>query len=356
MVRRLEAPPGLQAHLAGPVATRVDSNSQSRNTGASVQSFSILFVIVLLALIFRSVLAPLIAVIPSILVVLTAERLTAEVAVHGLQVSQLASLLLVVLVIGAGMDYALFLMFRVREEMRRGLPPREAVATAVARVGESITFSAGTVIAALLSLLAATFSLYSGLGVPLAIGIGLMLVAGLTLLPALLAILQEAAFWPAAVTPGVLRAGWWGRISGRIVHWPMVTLVAGLLAAGWPLHRWATWPGASGGAATAPAGSDSATGNALLAARFPQTSVNPTVIVMRLPRPLWDGPQPVAAAERQLAAGREFSRVAGPLNPNGTVLTPAQYTKLHAALGPTAGLSGTRAVPAAPGGSQAAGR
>ena len=55
----------------------------------------------------------------------------------------------------------------------------------VGRVGETITFSAGILIAALLSLATATFSLYSGLAAPLAIAIGLMLMAGLTLLPAL---------------------------------------------------------------------------------------------------------------------------------------------------------------------------
>ena len=67
---------------------------------------------------------------------------------------------------------------------------------ALTKVGESITFSALTVIAALLSLLFATFQIYSNLGIPLAIGIGVMLLAGLTLLPALLAIFGKAAFWP----------------------------------------------------------------------------------------------------------------------------------------------------------------
>ena len=167
--------------------------------------------IALLVAVFRSALAPLIAVLPAVVVVLAAERLTAEAAVHGLGVSQIASLLLIVLVLGAGTDYALFLMFRVREEMRAGLDCHEAIVLSVARVGETITFSAGVLIAALLSLATATFSLYSGLAVPLAIAIGLMLVAGLTLLPALLAICGPVAFWPSSVRPGAGRPGWWGR-------------------------------------------------------------------------------------------------------------------------------------------------
>ena len=179
----------------------MDNNATSGKTGGQVQWFSIIFVIALLMAVFRSALAPLIAVLPALVVVLAAERLTAEAAVHGLGVSQIASLLLIVLALGAGTDYALFLMFRVREEMRAGLAwgcegvvlPRqrchEAIVLSVARVGETITFSAGILIAALLSLATASFSLYSGLAAPLAIAIGLMLIAGLTLLPALLAII-----------------------------------------------------------------------------------------------------------------------------------------------------------------------
>ncbi len=122
VIRSAGPPPGLSVHTAGTVATRVDTNATSTKTGSQVQWFSIIFVIALLVAVFRSALAPLIAVLPAAVVVLVAERLTAEAAVHGLGVSQIASLLLIVLVLGAGTDYALFPMFRVREEMRAGVP------------------------------------------------------------------------------------------------------------------------------------------------------------------------------------------------------------------------------------------
>src|SRR5262249_7657457 len=108
-IRGAALPAGLTAHTAGTVATRVDTNATSTKTGGQVQWFSIIFVIALLVAVFRSALAPLIAVLPALIVVLVAERLTAEAAVHGLGVSQIASLLLIVLVLGAGTDYALFL-------------------------------------------------------------------------------------------------------------------------------------------------------------------------------------------------------------------------------------------------------
>ena len=345
---RAPLPAGLEAHTAGTVATRVDNNATSTKTGGQVQWFSIIFVIALLIAVFRSALAPLIAVLPALIVVLVAERLTAEAAVHGLGVSQIASLLLIVLVLGAGTDYALFLMFRVREEMRAGLAsPRGAsrATCSVARVGETITFSAGVLIAALLSLATASFSLYSGLAAPLAIAIALMLIAGLTLLPALLAICGPVAFWPSSVQPGAGRAGWWGEACARIVRRPVATLVAGLVVFGALAVASAGYLAAGfGGPATAPAGSDSARGDALLARHFPQTAANPTVIVLRLRQPAWAAPGSVAAAERQLAADPVFTSVSGPLNANGTALTAAQYAALYAAYGPPRAMTASAAV------------
>ena len=327
-------PAGFSVHTAGTVATRTDANATSGKTGGQVQWFSIAFVIALLVAVFRSALAPLIAVLPAVVVVLAAERLTAEAAVHGLGVSQIASLLLIVLVLGAGTDYALFLMFRVREEMRAGLSGHEAIMLSVARVGETITFSAGVLIAALLSLASATFSLYSGLAAPLAIAIALMLVAGLTLLPALLAICGPVAFWPSSVRPGA-RPGWWGPACSRIVRRPLATLVIGLVVFSALAVASAGYLAAGfGGPATGPAGSDSAAGNALLVRHFPRTAANPTVIVLRLRQPAWATAGAVAAAERQLAGDAVFTSVSGPLNANGTALTPAQYTALYAAYGP----------------------
>ena len=149
---------------------------------------ALVFILALL-LTFRALLAPFATVVPAFVVQAIAGPVVAELAKHGLKVSSLTQLMLEVLVIGAGTDYGLFLVFRARENLRDGLDKREAVVQAVARVGESITFSGLTVIAALLSLLAASFGIYSNLGIPLAIAIGIMLIAGLTLLPAVLAIL-----------------------------------------------------------------------------------------------------------------------------------------------------------------------
>ena len=143
--------------------------------------------------------------------------------------------------------------------------------TSVTRVGESITFSAATVIAALLSLLVATFQIYSTLGIPLAIGIGVMLLAGLTLLPALLAIFGRAAFWPSKTQTGTGKIGVWGRFAARIVRHPVAILSIGLVMFGGLAVASLGYQGAGfGGEVNAPAHSDSAAGQTLLTKALPQ--------------------------------------------------------------------------------------
>jgi RND superfamily putative drug exporter len=316
-----------------------------------VQGASFIFILILLLIIFRSLLAPLITVIPALLSVTIAGPIIAELGTHGLKVSTISQLLLIVLVLGAGTDYGLFLVFRVRERLRLGDNSKDAVVNALTKVGESITFSAFTVIAALLSLLFATFQIYSDLGIPLAIGIGVMLLAGLTLLPALLAIFGRAAFWPSKHRAGTETTGVWGRIAARIVKRPGVALATGVIVFGALSAAVTAYAGGGfGGQVNAPAGSDSAAGTALLNEYFPVTAANPTNLVYRLSAPAWSPATAaeIASATTQLSKDSVFSGISGPLNPvGGSGFTPAEYTELHALLGSGALATTPPPVPAA---------
>ena len=373
-------PAGLQAHLAGSTAVQVDQQKASGNTGNKVESYSALFIIVLLILIFRSFTLALVTIAPAIFSVIIAGPLVAEAAQHGLQVSPLAQYLMIVLVLGAGTDYGLFLVFRVREELRatqhgeesyatagfgqlvrtlgRDLvhprePARAAITRSVTRVGETITFSAGTVIAAVLTLLLASFPFYSNLGIPFAIAIGVILIAGLTLLPALLSLrlsllaqkrtLFQAIFGRPKLLPWSIQGsgnqGTWGRIASRIVRHPVPTLATGLIVfGGLAFGVLGYQPSGFAGNTSPPAGSDSAAGGALLARHFPQSSANPTSLIFRFAAPVWQHPATLAAGTRQLQASGLFTTVTGPLNPTGAPLPPAAFAALHARLGPASAL------------------
>jgi putative drug exporter of the RND superfamily len=382
-ITQARLPSGLQVHLAGDVAAQVDQQKASGNTGNKVQFLSLIFILVLLVLIFRSFTLAVTTVIPALMSIYIAGPLVAEAAHHGLKVSPIAQFLMIVLVLGAGTDYGLFLVFRVREQLRavqhgaegENFPgsrhvggsllgdlihprtsARDAIVESVTKVGESITFSAATVVAAVLTLMLASFSFYSDLGVPFAIAIGVILIAALTLLPALLSIrlsllamkrsLFRAIFGRPKVLPwsiqGSGNSGAWGRVAGRIVRHPVPTLLAGVVffgALGVAVFGYTA--AGFGGNTAPPAGSDSAAGQALLNKYFPQSAANPTSIIFRFNTPVWQDPAPLAAATRKLDASGLFTQVTGPLNPVGPMLTPAEYVELHTALGSASALPAT---------------
>jgi len=375
-LRTATLPGGVQAHLAGAYAVQVDQQQASGNQGSQVQQLSLLFIIVLLVLIFRSLSLSLVTLAAPFISVLISGPLVAEAAKHGLQVSPIAQFLLVVLVLGAGTDYGLFLVFRVREELRArehdeagshhpgtaGLggsvwrdlvtsreAPREAIIHSVTKVGESIAASAGTVIVAMLTLLLASFPFYADLGLPFAIAIAVTLLAGMTLLPSLLSIRLSLLAVKRSLFAAVIRRpklipfsiqgkggiGLWGRVAGRIVRYPLPTLLAGVvLFGGLSFGVLGYVSGGFGGDTSPPAGSDSAAGQQLLDKHFPKNSANPTTPVLTFATPVWDDPAPVAAATEQLSSNPLFTRVTGPLNPVGAPLPGAEYARLHAALGP----------------------
>jgi putative drug exporter of the RND superfamily len=125
--------------------------------------------------------------------------------------------LLLVLVFGAGTDYSLLLVHRYREELQRGRPGPEALPLAVRESAPALASSAGTVIAAMLILLVAELESTHWLGPILAIGIAVMLLCAFTLLPALLSVLGERAFW---TTAAATRRGGpsprWQQIAGFV--------------------------------------------------------------------------------------------------------------------------------------------
>jgi RND superfamily putative drug exporter len=384
-IARAGLPSGLRVHLAGDVAISVDQQKASGNTGGKVQNLSALFIIALLVLIFRSLTLALTTLAPAFISVLISGPLVGEAGKHGLQVSPLAQFLLIVLVLGAGTDYGLFLVFRVREELRAAKhgaegdrypgsrsalgsmlgdlvhvrrPAGDAIVRSVTKVGESITFSAATVVAAVLTLLLATFSFYSDLGIPFAIAIGVILIAGLTLLPALLSIrlsllavkrtLFRGIFGRPKLLPwniqGSGKSGVWGQVAGRIVRHPGPTLLAGVVLFGALAFAVTGYTAAGfGGNVTAPAGSDSAAGQALLTKHFPQAAANPTNLIFTFSKPVWQDPGPLVTGTSELRASSLFTQVIGPLNPAGAPLTPQEYSSLHTQLGPPKALS---AVPA----------
>jgi RND superfamily putative drug exporter len=304
----------VQFHLTGSLPTVVDSQSQSGSSRNSIQSLSLLLIVVLLLVAFRALLAPLITLLPALIVLLLSSPVIAGATRIGVQASSITQFILIVLVLGAGTDYGLFLVFRMREEMRNGAEPKDAVRTAVRTVGESITFSALTVMAALMTLIIAQFGLYQSLGPALAIGIGLMLIAGLTLLPALLAIFGRAVFWPSRTRPDAQpRQTLYGRIAGGVVRHPRSVAVVGLLFFGGLAVGQVGAPAAGFADQSSPSGTDSAAGAAILTAHYGAGGTNTNEVLFTFAQPIYSHSADLATLETNLRATGQFATVSGPV-------------------------------------------
>ena len=322
-------PPGLAVHLTGAAAQAVDRQNQQGKTQKITEILSVLFILLLLFFTFRALLAPFVALLPSAVALIAAEPVIAASTHLGVQVSDLTPVLLVVVMLGAGTDYGLFLIFRLREEIRRGLAPHDAVAFSLDKVGESITFSGLTVIAALSTVVIATFGLYQGFGPALAIGIAMALLANLTLLPALLAICGRAVFWPRIPVAGQVKRGAWGGIAARVVGHPVRTLVLGLVVLGGLSLAMLAYSPTGFDNQSVPPGADSARGQVLLSAHYPMAVSDPTDVVFALPSPVWDHPEVLATATHGLRASGQFSSVSSVLDSNGATVTATDLASAH---------------------------
>ncbi|HWC08967.1 MAG TPA: MMPL family transporter, partial [Solirubrobacterales bacterium] len=189
--------PGVSSYVTGPGGIAADLEQVAEEASETLLVATLSLVLILLLLVYR---APPLALLP-LLVVGAAYLVATGVAyllieAGWITVNSEGTMLLLVLIFGAGTDYSLLLVHRYREEIHAGTPSGEALPKALAETMPAIAASAGTVIAAMLVLLGADREATHWLGPILALGIATMLVAAFPLLPALLAVLGPHAFWP----------------------------------------------------------------------------------------------------------------------------------------------------------------
>ena len=211
--------PSMQAYVAGAAGLLVDSVSAFEGIDSFLLLVTGVVVIVLLLLIYRSPTLWFIPVLSVGAAIALSQAVIYELAKNaGLVVSGQSAGILTVLVFGAGTDYALLLIARYREELRRHEDRHEAMALALRRASPAILASSATVILGLLCLLAAELNSDRGLGPVGAVGIACALLAQLTFLPALLVLGGRWLFWPAKPSYDEQAAeepGAWGRMA----HW-----------------------------------------------------------------------------------------------------------------------------------------
>ena len=234
-------PAALVVNLTGGPAFGADIANSFSGANVTLLAVTVGVVALLLIVTYRS---PLLWLVP-LGVIAVADRVA---AVSGAAVAQLTGFggdgstsgITSVLVFGAGTNYALLLISRYREELRRATDHREALCTAVRFAGPAIVASNATVVLALLSLLLADSPTTRSLGVQAAAGLVVAAVYVIFVLPPLLGLFGRKLFWPFIPRPGgreITTTGAWHRVAdwmsehaGRVTVAAVVSL--GVLATG----------------------------------------------------------------------------------------------------------------------------
>jgi len=277
---------GLTVHVTGPAGEGADQANAFKGIDGTLLYATVGVIMILLLLTYRSPVLWMMPLMASGAALSAAEGVVYLLAKHaGLVVNSESAGILLVLVMGAGTDYALLLIARYREELRRHEDRHEAMAVALHRAGPAVIASASTVGIGMLCLLAAEMNSTSGLGPVCAVGVIVALLAMTTLLPALLVIFGRWLFWPVRPTFGSERpvqAGLWGRIGGAIARRPRIVwtgTVALLIALAFGLLGFH-----ANGLSTAAQFTntpDSVVGQQVAAQHFPAGEGSPVVVVAK---------------------------------------------------------------------------
>ena len=280
-------PAGVTGQVSGPAAIQADLAGVFDGADITLLAATAAVVAVLLIATYRS---PFLWLVP-LVVVAVADRLAAVLATHGLAAFDVAwdestVGILSVLVFGAGTDYALLLISRYRDELRRHDNRYWAMATAVRGTAEAVLASSTTVVLGLLTLLLSVVPTTRGLGLACAIGVVVAASFALLVLPCALVLFGRWVFWPLVPRVGQpalvdSRTSLWRRLGDRVAGRPAVfagaaVLVVAVLATG--LTQVEQGLSESEQFLETP---ESITAAERLGESFPAGSVDPTVVLTR---------------------------------------------------------------------------
>ncbi|MBG0830939.1 MMPL family transporter [Planomonospora sp. ID67723] len=283
-------PAGLAAHITGMVGFQADALAVFATVDTDLLLAAMGVAVVVLLITYRSAvlwLFPLGVVLVGLTVAAGVNYGLAAAGV--ITVSSVAVSLLMVLVIGAGTDYALLIVARYREELRRHEDRHEAMAVALRRAGPAVVASAATVVAGLLCLVVAELNSTKGLGPVSAVGVTSVMLAMMTLLPATMVAFGRWVFWPAVprydphAGEGPADGGGggvWRGLGGRIARNPRLVWIAtfallAVCATGLAAYR----EGGLDNADVFLSRPDSVVGQEVAARHFPAAAADPVQVV-----------------------------------------------------------------------------
>ncbi|KMO83184.1 Membrane transport protein mmpL8 [Mycolicibacterium chubuense] len=223
LVAEVPPPPGVKAYVTGPAALAADQHIASDRSMTLIEAATFTVIIIMLLLVYRSIVTVLITLVMVVLSLATARGLVAFLGYHEIiGLSTFATNLLVTLAIAAATDYAIFLIGRYQEARSLGEDKEAAFYTMFHGTAHVVLGSGLTIAGATFCLSFTRLPYFQTLGVPLAIGMVVVVLAGVVLM---VAIISLATRFGLLEPKRAMRIRGWRKIGAAIVRWPGPILV-----------------------------------------------------------------------------------------------------------------------------------
>lgn len=226
IVKQTVAGTSLTVHLSGPIATVADLTELGEKDVRIIEIGTAVSVLIILILVYRNLVTMLVPLATIGASVVTAQGTLSGLAEFGLAVNMQAIVFMSAVMIGAGTDYAVFLISRYHDYVRHGEKSDMAVKKALMSIGKVITASAATVAVTFLAMVFTKLKVFSAVGPAIAVAITVSLLGAVTLLPAILTLTGRRGW----IKPRRdLTSRMWRRSGVRIVRRPTIHLVGSLI-------------------------------------------------------------------------------------------------------------------------------
>lgn len=333
VVNKTVAGTSLNAYMSGPAATVADLQRISEEDVQIIEIGTIVSVLIILILVYRNLATMMIPLATIGISIVGAQGVLSAASEMGFVVNMQSIVFMTAVMIGAGVDYAVFLISRYHDFVRQGESSDVAVKKALMSIGKVIAASAATVAITFLAMIFTELEVFSAVGPAISISIIVTLLAATTFLPAILVLIGRRGW----IKPRRdLTTRFW-RISGtRIVRKPRIHLAGSLvvliaLASSASLIKFNY-----DDLKTVPQDMDSVRGYNALNRHFPMNSMSPMILYVSSPRDLRT---PAALGDLEIMSRRiadlpNIVMVRGLTRPNGE---PLKETKVSFQAGEVGG-------------------
>ncbi|MFV8299419.1 RND family transporter [Mycolicibacterium fortuitum] len=226
VIEETKAPPGVQAHVAGPAALTNDMHVIGNASLAEITLITLVAIAAMLLVVYRSVRTTLVQLFLTFLALLTARGVVSVLAMHDVfGLTTFAGNILTMLAIAAATDYGIFIFGRYREDRGMGLDRDDSYYATFKSVAPVIVGSGLTIAGATYCLSFARLPYFSTMGAPVAIGMVVVVVISVTLGPAVLYLGSRVGLYESKRPP---QSKFWRKVGTAVVRWPAPIFVASL--------------------------------------------------------------------------------------------------------------------------------